>query len=410
MITILCSGSRGDYQPYIALALEIAKLGQAVRMAGGKSFSEFVRAYGIDYYPISADYQSVDLDPQMLKQAKSADNLLKMFVSFNKLKRFVIQMTGEMYAACQGSDLIVYHPGCVIGYFAAENMGIPSILAAPFPMHKTKEFASVIAYGRHKLPNRFSYTLLQNMLWLASKSSTTTFLKQLSNRLPKNFGCPFERVDQRHPAIISCSDFVFHRPSDWNENIYQKGFWFLDEPMEYLPSQELEAFLKHEDKPVYFGFGSVFDPDEKQRFITIIEQALKTCGRRGVVSGMGELNQLQPNILSVGSIPHSWLFKRVSAVCHHGGAGTSASGFRAGVPSIIIPFSNDQFAWACRSFDLGVGAKPLNRKKLSAKDLADAIDYVLSDRIEANARALSLKMMTEDGAGDCAKVIVKSLH
>lgn len=410
MITILCSGSRGDFQPYIALALQLRKLGKAVKIAGERSFEEFIRSYGVDYYPLSADYQSIDIDPQMLREAQSADNPIKMLLTFNKMKNYVLHITGEMYDACEGSELVVYHPGCTIGYFAAENMGIPSVLAAPFPMHKTKEVASVIAYGHQNMPKSMSYSLLQGMLWMASKTSAAAFLKQKSGKLPANFGCPFERVDKQHPSIISCSNFVFKRPEDWNENIHQNGYWFADEQIEYTPSDELSKFLISGEKPIYFGFGSMFSEDDKEKFVEIITEALKISGRRGIISGMGTIDNLPPTVFAVGSIPHSWLFERVSAVCHHGGAGTTAAGFRAGVPGIIIPFSNDQFAWAHRSYDLGVGAKPLNRKKLTANDLAEAITFAFSDRIKANARKLAENIASENGAKDCAEVIVNLLE
>ncbi|WP_242655063.1 glycosyltransferase [Clostridium carboxidivorans] len=109
-------------------------------------------------------------------------------------------------------------------------------------------------------------------------------------------------------------------------------------------------------------------------------------------------------------MPHSWLFKRVSAVCHHGGAGTTAAGLKAGVPSIIVPFSNDQFAWAHRAYDLGVGSKPISKKDLSSNKLADAIKFALTDEIAANAKTLSKKIATEKGARECAKIIVKCLE
>ena len=101
-----------------------------------------------------------------------------------------------MYAACEGSGLIIYHPGATIGYFAGEIMGIPSVLASPFPMHKTNEVASIIAYGRYKLPKTFTYTLLQKMLWTASKAGAGDCLKSVLGKLPVNFGCPYERVDE----------------------------------------------------------------------------------------------------------------------------------------------------------------------------------------------------------------------
>lgn len=95
---------------------------------------------------------------------------------------------------------------------------------------------------------------------------------------------------------------------------------------------------------------------------------------------------------------------------HHGGAGTTAAGFKAGVPSIIIPFSNDQFAWSHRAYDLGVGSKPIPIKKLTSAKLADAITFALQHKIVANAQALASNIATENGARDCAKIIVDCLE
>lgn len=129
MITILCSGSRGDIQPYIALAQQLAALGKSVRIAAGKSFEAFITGYGIGFFPLSADLASVDVDPALLKAAQSSDNPVKMLFTFHKMKKYASFMTEEMYTACEDSGLIVYHPGCTIGYFAAEKLGIPSVLA-----------------------------------------------------------------------------------------------------------------------------------------------------------------------------------------------------------------------------------------------------------------------------------------
>ena len=409
MVTILCSGSRGDFQPYIALAQELKKAGVPVRIAAGKSFQAFVQQYGVDIYPLTIDYKTVDLDQRFLKQAQSADNPLKMLFAFHQMKNLITDSVDEMYDACAGSDLIVYHPGCAIGHFAAENMGIPSILAAPFPMHRTKEIASVIAYGHQRIPNLLSYSLLQGLLWMAAKSAAAIVLKKRLGKLPKRFACPYEKVDDTHPALISCSEFVFPRPHDWNENIHQYGYWFVDERTEYKPSEELSRFLSAGEKPIYFGFGSVFHEDEKENFIRIISEALRLANRRGIISGMGEGKNLPSNMFAVDSIPHSWLFSKVSAVCHHGGAGTTAAGFKAGVPSIIIPFSNDQFAWAHRAYDIGVGTKPLSRKKLTARDLADAITAASSDQMKDRVAKLAEQIAGENGARDCASVITRLL-
>jgi sterol 3beta-glucosyltransferase len=410
MITILCSGSRGDFQPYIALAQELQKLEKSVRIVGGKSFEKFIKGYGIDFYSLSADYQSTEINPKLLQDAQSSDNPLKMMLTFNRMKKYVIGLTEEMFYACKGSELIVYHPGCSIGFFAGEKLGIPSILAAPFPMHKTKQVASLISYGKTKMPKALSYKLLQGMLWMAGKTGIKTFFKKEYGKLPENFGSPFERVDKTHPAIISCSNFVFPRPNDWNMSIHQNGYWFVVENIDYTPSKELSDFLTKGEKPIYVGFGSVFDSKHKDETVKLITDALRKSGKRGILCGMGDIDNLPENFLAINSVPHSWLFERVSLVCHHGGAGTTAAGFKAGIPSIIIPFSNDQFAWAHRAYDLGVGSEPIYRKNLTADKLASAIQFALKDEIIKNAKTLCKNIATENGAKACAKAITDCLE
>ena len=266
MITILCSGSRGDIQPYIALAQQLKKLDKTVRIAAGQSFERFVAEYDVDFYPLSADFKTTNIDPKLLKDAQSSDNPLKMLLTFNKMKKYAVKMTEEMYNACENSELVIYHPGCTIGYFAAEKLGIPSIMASPFPMHRTREIASVIAYGRYSLPNKFTYTLLQTMLWTASKTGVAALWKEKFGKLPDPFSPPYERTDSHHPAVISCSNHVFPRPSDWNEHIHQYGYWFTEESRDYTPPEALKEFLDASEKPVYIGFGSVFCDDEKEYF------------------------------------------------------------------------------------------------------------------------------------------------
>lgn len=413
MITIICAGSRGDFQPYVALAQRLKILGEEVKISGFSQFENFVRGYGIDYVPIEVDYEELGVDPKMLKQAGSADNPLKMILTFNKMKKYGAQIAKQTYDSLEGSELIVYHPGCVIGYFAAQEMNIPSVLATPFPMNKTEEYLSVVTYGKArptKINKKISYKMIQGMLWMASSNTVKHHWKERFGRVPKNFKSPYEKISKDHIAMVSCSNFVFPRPKDWDKNIYQSGYWFVEENKEYKPSKELEAFINNGEKPVYIGFGSVFDSDEKDKIVRIIIDALKKCGKRGIISGMGKVENLPNNIISVDGIPHTWLFEKVSVVCHHGGAGTTAAGFRAGVPSVIIPFSNDQFAWAHRAFDLGVGANPIYKKDLTADKLAEGISYALNKDIIERAEMLSKNIALEDGALDCAKKIVDILN
>ncbi|MRS03659.1 glycosyltransferase, partial [bacterium] len=407
-------GTRGDVQPYLALAIELKKMGKEVRIAVTRNHEELIRSYGIDFFSIDVDINSLNVDQNMIREAQQADNPLKMFFSFQKMKKYGVHMVGHYYDACEGSEAIVYHPGMAIGYFAANKMGIPSILASPFPLNKTKEQTSVILYG--KVPNKpwlnpFSYTLLQNMLWMTSDDSLKPFWKEEFGHLPAGYGCPFERHNnQRHPAIVSCSNYIFPRPTDWNEHIHQNGYWFLEEQDDYIPPTDLEKFLSSGEKPIFIGFGSMSIDENKEKLLTILLDGLSKTGKRAIISGFGNHQTNPDNVYMINNIPHSWLFSRVSAVCHHGGAGTSAAGFRAGVPSLIFPFALDQYAWAQRAYDLGVGQKPITFKKLTSDLFADSIRYAMQDTIISNAKELATKIASENGARESARVILTSLE
>ena len=108
---------------------------------------------------------------------------------------------------------------------------------------------------------------------------------------------------------------------------------------------------------------------------------------------MTQKNDLPETIFMLEQVPHSWLFPKMAAVVHHGGAGTTAAGLRAGVPNIVIPHGLDQFAWARRIYELGVAPKPIPKKKLSVETLTEAIKEALTEEKKSAARALGQNIM-----------------
>ena len=139
----------------------------------------------------------------------------------------------------------------------------------------------------------------------------------------------------------------------------------------------------------------------------MVIKSLRMAGFRGVLSLGGQTEKfVAEDFFILDDIPHSWLFPQMSVVVHHGGAGTTAAGLRAGVPSVIIPHSNDQFAWGKRVFELGVGSKPISRKKLTSERLAAAIRYALQDEVRKAATNLGKKIQSENGSEQAAKIIL----
>ncbi len=127
------------------------------------------------------------------------------------------------------------------------------------------------------------------------------------------------------------------------------GYWFLESP-KWQPPPELVNFLNREPKAIYIGFGSVTVPDPAGLTRIIIESVVKTGQRAVLVKGWGGIGNIEypDNIFAIDSVPHDWLFPQLSAVVHHGGAGTVAAGLRAGLPTLVVPFFGDQFFWGHR--------------------------------------------------------------
>jgi UDP:flavonoid glycosyltransferase YjiC (YdhE family) len=129
--------------------------------------------------------------------------------------------------------------------------------------------------------------------------------------------------------------------------------------------------------------------------------ALAQTGQRAVLlsgwSGL-DLTDLPPSIYPVDSIPHEWLFPRMAAIVHHGGAGTTAAALRAGIPSIVIPFTSDQPFWGWRVYHLGAGPKPIPYHQLTPIRLAQALNLATTNLIiQHQAANLGHRLRTEDG-------------
>ncbi len=412
-ISILTMGSRGDVQPYLALGLALQKAGAQVQIATLEMFAEFVRGLGLECYPIPGDLASV-MNSAVADNTRQADNPLKFARSFNELKRLGMALQEHFFAACQEADLVVYHPGMTIGYFAAQERGIPSVLAAPFPMAATRAHPALIFYSGPRLGatyNLLTHRIFQQLFWTVSRGGVADFWKQQFGRLPADFGSPFPRqTSATHPTVVSCSPHIFPQAADFPPHVHQTGFWVLEDEPGWIPPVALTDFLERGPKPIYIGFGSIGDPKQATQTTRLMLEALARSGQRGVLatgwSGMPEGISLPESVYLLESAPHAWLFPRMAAVVHHGGAGTTAAGLRAGVPAVVIPHGLDQPAWGQRVYELGVAARPIPRKKLTAENLAGAIQFVLKSEIREAAKVLGEKIQVENGAETAARIIL----
>ena len=201
-------------------------------------------------------------------------------------------------------------------------------------------------------------------------------------------------VSLRSPALIP-------KPKDWGAHISISGFYFLSLASNFTPEPDLAAFLEAGPPPVYIGFGSIV-VDDPNAMTKLIFEAVQKTGQRAFVSkgwgGFGADQLAIPDgVFMLGNVPHDWLFKHVSCVVHHGGAGTTAAGIALGKPTVIIPFFGDQPFWGAMVAKAEAGPTPIPHKQLTSTNLAAAIQEALKPSVLKRAQELGARTSSEAG-------------
>ena len=415
-IAIMASGSRGDVQPYVALGKGLQDAGHDVRLVSNENFAGLAQSAGVPFRSLRGDVQAVAESEEMRALIEKGNFIAITRYTAKALQGAAVHSAEDALAACRGVELIVTGLGGLFnGLAIAEKLNLSIMQAYLIPMTPTKEFPSVLLPAEGPtLPSaltRTSHYLTQQAIWQGVRVADNMARKQVLGLRAAPFFGPFNDPRlERLPVLYGFSPAVIARPADWDPRVQVTGYWFLKEATDWTPPSGLMDFMDNGTPPVYIGFGSMGNrkPEEVTQ---IVLQALATTKQRAIVaSGWGGLSrqQLPDTVFTVDSLPHAWLFPRMAAVVHHGGAGTTAAGLRAGVPSIAVPFFGDQLFWGQRIVTLGVGPQPIPRKQMTAERLAQAIQTAVTDSaMRGRAADLGAKIQAEDGIARAVEIIRK---
>jgi len=411
-ITIFVYGTWGDIRPHVVLGMALQKAGHEVQVVASPGYEQWVRDRDLGFYPLTTDVNTF--------ARENADLMDKGFISQlqtlrTRIAPLLVQMGLEVMEATRDSDVLMtveFGASLLLDVITANKL--KPIFINPAPINPTRTSNTVLPAKPGWFPfegwyNRLGYTVLRQSSWRALAGGRNPLAKQLG--LPKSGYKDFRAVVDTAPALTTVSRHVFQRPADWDDRWQVTGFLFDDDPT-WAPPQDLVNFLETDEAPVYIGFGSM--PDSKPQATTrMIMDAVRKAGKRAVIltgwAGLGA-NDVPENIHILKYAPHSWLFPKMAAVVHHGGSGTTASGMRAGVPTIVIPHQGDQGFWGRTVKRLGVGTNPIPRKKLTVESLAAAITEATTNRaMQVNARALGEKISAEDGLEEAIKWVERFL-
>jgi sterol 3beta-glucosyltransferase len=404
-------GSRGDVQPYVALGAALKARGHEATITTGRGFDDLIEAHGLASAPISDDVRELIKDPLIQDAMKSFSGKLKAWRHF---KGEAIRQLDESWAITRDfePDLIVFHIKMAGAPAFGEKLRIPALPSFLMPgMVATSAYPSPLV----PLPNLGPVGNLMShraFLWIARTVTLKLLTKWQHDRLPEvsGPGDPFGGYDPSGtPAtrLHAYSPHIVPKPTEWGTCQQITGAWMLDDEKDWLPPQALQRFLDAGAPPVYVGFGSMPGMDAARNTRAVLE-ALRQTGQRAILAtGWGGLEETAvPETLHVlSSAPHGWLFPRCSAVVHHGGAGTTHAGLRAGKPTIICPVAFDQPFWGRRIAALGVGPDPIPQKTLSADKLAAALTAVGDPAMIARAETLGAEIRREPGTAAAVEII-----
>ena len=407
-IALVTIGTQGDVQPYLALAMALRDRGYSVVLGASEEFEGMVTDHGIEFHSLGPSIQAF-LMQSRFENAMSQSMLINGPSLLRQGQQIVDTAARHAWNMCQGADALILNMNTSFGIDIAEALHIPALMVALQPLNSTSEFPLCIYYGADFGPafNRLTYTAMtvQQIYYNLPRNKLRRELMGLESRKKGGF---FRNTDGTPlTTLYAYSDVISPRPRDWPKSAIVSGYWTLKDQSSWQPSAEFQKFLSEGDAPVYIGFGSM--PFGAERNTQILKEAVKQWGGRAVVArGWGGINpsDLPDTIFAIEKAPHDKLFKYVSAVVHHGGAGTTSAGLHLGRPTFVVPQTVDQPYWGRRVFELGCGPKPVRLRKLTPEILAGALaDLSTNEAYRKNASALAEKLHAEDGTSVAIKVI-----
>ena len=414
-IVIMAVGSRGDVQPFVPIGRRLAER-HRVRIATHREFRPMVERAGLEFYPLGGNPH--EMMEYIVKTGGSIvpTRLDQLWEDVPKKRAMITEILASAWRACTEADpeqpgarpfqadLIVANPPSYGHIHCAEALHIPLHMIFTMPWSATcsfpHPFAQIDPSVHHPVENFFSYSVIDLIVWAGLGDLVDTFRKETLKLPPLALTDGAALLeDHEVPFTYLWPQSLVPKPGDWGPHIDLANFIHYEQARGYEPPQALLDFLAAGEPPIYVGFGSVVAEDPAGLTRTIFA-ALERAGARGIVAeGWAHLGggPPPPNVYVIGDCPHDWLFPRCRAVCHHGGAGTTAAGLRAGLPTIVVPFFGDQFFWGRIIADAGAGPRPIPIRRLDVESLTAAFDACRRPQIRERASDLGARIRAADG-------------
>ena len=411
-IAVVAVGTRGDVEPHAALCMGLRAAGYDARLCAPDDYASSWADRGIPFDPIPVRFRGLYETAAGHALVATGSNGVRFLRGIGATAVSVAsQVIDGIRHACRQADAVCYSPLGIPALYFARELGIPAFATALQPLGRTGDHANPLLSLPDWTPsaiNRFSYRLVEQVFWQVARPLLRPYL-----RGPSPFaGTTANSIADRTPPCSPTARLVVPPGSDWKPWMHATGYW-TPQAEHWRPPGGLEDFLAAAPT-VCIGFGSMHG----RRIARILDIALDVLARdrRQVLILTGWSDDGRPagrdgNLFVLRDAPHAWLFPRVSAVVHHGGAGTTAAALRAGVPSVILPFFFDQSFWGRRLAARGLGPPPIAFRSLSAATFSRALGAAEgSPDMRIRLRQISSQLGQEDGVGRAVAILARALE
>jgi len=391
-IAMFTMGTRGDVQPYIYLSKGLMKAGYDVTLGTHPCWRKLVESYGVHFEPVGPD---IDIEKETtIIRGKSKNAIMSILKTMNFIMKIIEGSSKEVNKICEGKDLIIISHS-QMGAVEANVLGIPTV-------NVTLQTEMI---GEKLRRQKFSERLIGGFIEKQAAKPT--------NKIRKIYGLkPVKSADEVMSDklnLIPISKYVLDRNPYWEAKNKITGYWFEDE--EYTPDEKLKTFIENGDKPVILALGAMsFEAEADRKKLDMFVNAFQKTGCRAIIQGFRktlENYELPDNMIAVGSVPHSWLFRQGKFVIHHCGFGTTAASMIYGIPSIPVPHVLDQLGFAMQLEKKDVAVKHIDAKKLSEQTIITAIEEMNSTYVvkKRNVESISEKIADENGLEEAVRLI-----
>jgi sterol 3beta-glucosyltransferase len=380
---LVTAGSRGDVEPFVALAERAQRKGHEVRLVVPRNSG--VHTGALDTVTLDVDYTRLIED-----QGVSPIAALRSFRAVVRPVMRGVIVGGARAALEYRPDVVVYHPKVLSAPLVADALDVPHVLVEIVPaMTPTRAFPAAGTVRRGAGPvNRLTFR--------AAGGAAALFRDDLKE-VRALAGTTARRTSAPSVTLMPISPAILPRPGDWPDTVHVTGPWMrARSPAALEPS--VAAFVA--DGPfVYAGFGSMATGDAEARGRAIVGAARARGIRCLIATGLGGID-VPPDLsgadlLVVQGAPHPLVLPHAAAAVHHGGIGTVQAAMAAGTPSVLVPFIADQPFWGDRLHELGLAPPPIRQRALSSATLARALEA--AEGYRPRVAEVATAMATEDG-------------